>query len=448
MFVTIEKQQERKTRNGLQLKTGRKNSLTMEESFSTVSSMSSINAKSRKPESLYHCNRTSPSHEDHANMNMPLESELSCTYDKNSSSSQPKSDHSMKEQGNSVGLTEVSSYSDKNGSYGDNNNPMLDLDLTLWVNHVERKHTSPEPNDPMAEGIEQAKILTVRNFQVPEQSRQDNNVNIYSDSWNMVNAEERFKRTYHKSILGQPRPVQCSDSLTLKENQQDTLVIHLSLSTNTSRQSRSSATNHSEMVSVDGLCNLSQEKVGQLSSFDHNSTNTYYTAVGDSSTTKDEEVIGWPPVRAYRRNSLGSLPKPSGENQQGAVAGSFVQDHKNSLYVKVNMDGMPIGRKVDLNASESYEILARDLENMFQLTTENHIGACMPMGNRHVVEPLRLLDPAADFVLTYEDSEGDCMLIGDIPWKMFLHTVKRLRIMKNLGTNALAQKCSRKRKAI
>lgn len=111
------------------------------------------------------------------------------------------------------------------------------------------------------------------------------------------------------------------------------------------------------------------------------------------------------------------------------------------------MDGMPIGRKVDLNAFESYEILARDLENMFQLTTENHIGASMPMGNRHVAEPLRLLDPAADFVLTYEDSEGDCMLIGDIPWKMFLNTVKRLRIMKNLGTNAFAQKCSRKRKA-
>lgn len=83
------------------------------------------------------------------------------------------------------------------------------------------------------------------------------------------------------------------------------------------------------------------------------------------------EVIGWPPIRAYRRNSLGSLPKPYGENEQSAIAGSFVQGHGNSLYVKVNMDGMPIGRKVNLNASESYENLARDLESMFQLTTES-----------------------------------------------------------------------------
>lgn len=417
----------------------------MEESFSTVSFTSSVNVKSRKPESLYRCNSTSPSHEDHANVNRPLGSELSCTYDRNSSSSQPKSDHRIKEQGDSVALTEVSS-SDKNGSYGDNN-IKLDLDLTLWFNHVERKHTSPEPNPPIAGGMDRARILTARNFQVPAQNGQDNNIDMYFDSRNMVNAEEGFKRSYHKAILGQPRLVQCSDSGTLKENQQGTPVInwneakHLAFSLNTSKQSQSFATNHSGMASVDGLCNFSQ--ASQLSNFDHNSTNKHFTANGDSSTTKGEEVIGWPPIRSYRRNSLGSLPKPSGENQQDAMVGSFVQGDKNSLYVKVNMDGMPIGRKVDLNASESYEILAQDLENMFQLTTQDHIRAYIPMGNR----PSRLLDPAADFVLTYEDSEGDCMLIGDIPWKMFLNTVKRLRIMKNLDTNAFAQMCSKKRKA-
>lgn len=86
---------------------------------------------------------------------------------------------------------------------------------------------------------------------------------------------------------------------------------------------------------------------------------------------RDEEVKGWPPIQAYRKSSLGSLTKPSEENQQVAMAESSVQGHKNSLYVKVNMDGMPIGRKVDLNASKSYEILARDLEDMFQLTTKS-----------------------------------------------------------------------------
>lgn len=34
-------------------------------------------------------------------------------------------------------------------------------------------------------------------------------------------------------------------------------------------------------------------------------------------------------------------------------------------FVKVNMDGLPIGRKVDLNAHKSYESLAKTLEEMF-----------------------------------------------------------------------------------
>lgn len=38
---------------------------------------------------------------------------------------------------------------------------------------------------------------------------------------------------------------------------------------------------------------------------------------------------------------------------------------RNSLFVKVNMDGIPIGRKVDLSAHNSYEALARTLEDMF-----------------------------------------------------------------------------------
>lgn len=38
---------------------------------------------------------------------------------------------------------------------------------------------------------------------------------------------------------------------------------------------------------------------------------------------------------------------------------------RNSPFVKVNMDGFPIGRKVDLNAHSCYETLAQALEHMF-----------------------------------------------------------------------------------
>ncbi|KAM0002719.1 putative transcription factor interactor and regulator AUX-IAA family [Helianthus debilis subsp. tardiflorus] len=49
----------------------------------------------------------------------------------------------------------------------------------------------------------------------------------------------------------------------------------------------------------------------------------------------------------------------------------------------------------------------------------------------------RLLDGSSEFVLTYEDKEGDWMLVGDVPWRMFLGTVKRLRIMKTSDSNGL-----------
>lgn len=42
---------------------------------------------------------------------------------------------------------------------------------------------------------------------------------------------------------------------------------------------------------------------------------------------------------------------------------------RTSLFVKVNMDGTLIGRKVDLNAHGCYETLAQALENMFLRTT-------------------------------------------------------------------------------
>ena len=59
------------------------------------------------------------------------------------------------------------------------------------------------------------------------------------------------------------------------------------------------------------------------------------------------QVVGWPPVRYYRRHAL---TKPS------------------EMFVKVNMDGIAVGRKVDLNAYSSYERLLQGLEEMFQPT--------------------------------------------------------------------------------
>nr|UXW62842.1 AUX [Pinus koraiensis] len=348
----------------------------MAESVSTVIPVSPANAKSRKPKSLYPCNSDSLS-QNQSCMDRSLGSELSSTYARNSSSSQPKISQCINENEDYVGFTEISSRecSDKNGSHGgiDLN---LGLDLTLWINHVESKHAVPQPNPPtltvqstnLAGGMEQARMVAIRDFQAPVLSREDQN--LYSDSRNMVDAVERFEGSYQEVSVAQPGPVQCSALGTLKENQQETPASnlneakHFAFSWITSKQFESFSTNHSGM---DDLCNLSYDEACQLSSFDRNLID--HSAAPDDSSITEEQVIGWPPIRLYRSNSLSSLSVET--RPEGAMAGSFVQGQGNSLYVKVSMDGVPIGRKVDMNAYGSYESLAQDLESMFQRTTES-----------------------------------------------------------------------------
>ncbi|XP_043703394.1 auxin-responsive protein IAA12-like isoform X2 [Telopea speciosissima] len=179
------------------------------------------------------------------------------------------------------------------------------------------------------------------------------------------------------------------------------------------------------------------------------------------------QVVGWPPIRAYRMNSLVSQVKASSaEEEECMITGnnrskdvpveatnncnnknkSSVQEKgrvASSLFVKVNMDGVPIGRKVDLNAHNCYETLSQTLEEMFHrpTTTVNTIRSGGEIEQSVIVEatkPSKFLDGSSEFVLTYEDKEGDWMLVGDVPWGMFLNTVKRLRIMRTSEANGLA----------
>ncbi|TYG44771.1 hypothetical protein ES288_D11G121600v1 [Gossypium darwinii] len=83
------------------------------------------------------------------------------------------------------------------------------------------------------------------------------------------------------------------------------------------------------------------------------------------------------------------------------------QDECNSatFYVKVYMEGIPIGRKVDLLDRRSYCDLIKTLEHMFNT---NLIWAEAEVNGDHFEEY---------HVLTYEDKEGDWMMVGDVPWQ-------------------------------
>ncbi|KAA3474959.1 auxin-induced protein AUX28-like [Gossypium australe] len=136
------------------------------------------------------------------------------------------------------------------------------------------------------------------------------------------------------------------------------------------------------------------------------------------------QVVGWPPVRSFRKNML-ATQKSSGSEDSGEKA----------AFVKVSMDGAPYLRKVDLRMYKTYQQLSDALAKMFSSFT---IGNCGSQGLlKDFMNESKLMDllNGSDYVPTYEDKDGDWMLVGDVPWEMFIESCKRLRIMK--GTEAI-----------
>ncbi|XAR57328.1 hypothetical protein NMG60_11025418 [Bertholletia excelsa] len=118
----------------------------------------------------------------------------------------------------------------------------------------------------------------------------------------------------------------------------------------------------------------------------------------EAKQTAKAQVVGWPPVRAYRKNSF--LPKKA--------------EAESGMFVKVSMDGAPYLRKIDLKVYNGYPELLKALEDMFKFTIGEYSEKEGYKGSEY--EP------------TYEDKDGDWMLVGDVPWNMFVRSCKRLRI--------------------
>lgn len=145
------------------------------------------------------------------------------------------------------------------------------------------------------------------------------------------------------------------------------------------------------------------------------------------------QVVGWPPIRSFRKNSLATTSK-NAEEVDGKLGSG-------ALFIKVSMDGAPYLRKVDLKHYSAYQELSSALEKMFSCFTIGALG-------REMLSESKLKDllDGAEYVLTYEDKDGDWMLVGDVPWEMFLDTCKRLRIMKSCDAIGLAPRAVEKSK--
>ncbi|KAJ0078776.1 hypothetical protein Patl1_23293 [Pistacia atlantica] len=116
-----------------------------------------------------------------------------------------------------------------------------------------------------------------------------------------------------------------------------------------------------------------------------------------------------------------------------------------AAFVKVSMDGAPYLRKVDLKLYKSYQELSDALGKMFSSFT---IGNCGSQGMKDFMNESKLIDllSGSEYVPTYEDKDGDWMLVGDVPWEMFVDSCKRLRIMKGSEAIGLAPRAVEKLK--
>ncbi|KAJ8759451.1 hypothetical protein K2173_006992 [Erythroxylum novogranatense] len=194
---------------------------------------------------------------------------------------------------------------------------------------------------------------------------------------------------------------------------------------------------------VDLKLNLStKERVGKQMEGDEQKSlkgkNVASCPIDPAKPPAKAQVVGWPPIRSFRKNVM-AVQKTNGDESEKAAGTSG----GGVAFVKVSMDGAPYLRKVDLKLYQSYKELSDALGKMFSSFT---IGNCGSQGVKDFMNESKLIDllNSSEYVPTYEDKDGDWMLVGDVPWEMFVDSCRRLRIMKGSEAIGLAPRAVEK----
>jgi len=152
------------------------------------------------------------------------------------------------------------------------------------------------------------------------------------------------------------------------------------------------------------------------------------------------QVVGWPPVRSYRKSCFQAAAASKSKAKKADEASSTTTTtpaaaaptsaNGGGSFVKVSMDGAPYLRKIDMRMYKGYRELREALEAMFVCFS----GAADTGGaSNGAANP-------AEYAITYEDKDGDLMLVGDVPFDMFSGTCKKLRIIKRSEATGLGSK--------
>ncbi|KAL2346707.1 hypothetical protein Fmac_000707 [Flemingia macrophylla] len=153
---------------------------------------------------------------------------------------------------------------------------------------------------------------------------------------------------------------------------------------------------------------------GQPNEEDDRSENTHRN-IHSSNKKRDEEnhLVGWPPVKSWRRKELHQQRPVRGQIRNDRIQANENQSGgPNPLYVKVNMEGVAIGRKINLRLFNSYQTLTSTLISMF-------------------AKDQKLEEPEESYRLTFQNEHGDWLQVGHVSWQSFISTVRRLVILRN-----------------
>ncbi|RLN33327.1 auxin-responsive protein IAA24-like [Panicum miliaceum] len=148
------------------------------------------------------------------------------------------------------------------------------------------------------------------------------------------------------------------------------------------------------------------------------------TSGGDDRPKRTAPSVGAKRALEDTRSEASGTTSAAGDDHDDATpakkntfqaAAAKKAEQPGGLYVKVSMDGAPYLRKVDLRIYKGYRELREALDALF--TKSFSVAAAAEGGD-------------GQHALAYEDKDGDLMLVGDVPWDMFISSCKKLRIMK------------------
>ncbi|ESQ38445.1 hypothetical protein EUTSA_v10029379mg [Eutrema salsugineum] len=114
-------------------------------------------------------------------------------------------------------------------------------------------------------------------------------------------------------------------------------------------------------------------------------------------------------IDSYQKSEMCKITKEKNCDQiQTRASPKEIQSKSTRSRIKVHMQGVAIGRAVDLTILDGYNQLIDELEKLFDLKDELH--------TRNQWE------------IIFTDDEGDMMLVGDDPWPKFCNMVKKIFI--------------------